>query len=333
MRVTFLGTGSASPSKYRNGSAIWLDIPRGRVGASSNSGDCNSAYNHNSIAILLDVAEGTACQLFQHCGCDLPTFDKTLLTLRIVWISHAHADHLCGFPALVESLFQARFRESKRLRQQNVNEVRILVFAPAAVLSYYRYCLEVAGLEDVVRLVDIQVSRFAGDHVEVKKASHGRVSCLVSVPVLHCKHAYGAVISLQLPDPQGIGEGRSLKIVYSGDCRPSQSLVAAGKNCDLLIHEATFADSRLADAKKKLHCTRSEAIHVSSVMRAKFTTLTHFSQRYPVSQAEEQSEREEEKFVSNGSTPQYAVTFDFCPSASQHKQPFSHQSPTALRRC
>ena len=89
VRVTFLGTGSASPSKYRNGSAIWLDIPRGRVGASSNSGDCNSVYNHNSIAILLDVAEGAACQ-FSTCGCDLPTFGRDLLTLRIVDQSRSH---------------------------------------------------------------------------------------------------------------------------------------------------------------------------------------------------------------------------------------------------
>jgi ribonuclease BN (tRNA processing enzyme) len=72
-----------------------------------------------------------------------------------------------------------------------------------------------------------------------------------------------------------------MKIVYSGDCRPSQALITAGMNCDLLLHEATFNDTMSNDAECKRHCTTSEAVNVGLRMHAKYTVLTHFSQRYP----------------------------------------------------
>ena len=93
---------------------------------------------------------------------------------------------------------------------------------------------------------------------------------LVSVPVLHCNQSYGVVLNLR----------NGCRVVYSGDCRPSESLVSAGRGCDLLIHEATFGDCRAADASKKKHCTTSEAAAVGRRMRARHTVLTHFSQRY-----------------------------------------------------
>lgn len=53
-----------------------------------------------------------------------------------------------------------------------------------------------------------------------------------------------------------------------------------GQDSDLLIHEATFEDSLVAEARSKYHSTSYEAIDVGMQMRAKFTLLTHFSQRY-----------------------------------------------------
>ena len=89
----------------------------------------------------------------------------------------------------------------------------------------------------------------------------------------HCQNAYGIVLDL----------ASGQKIVFSGDCRPSQSLVKAGINCNLLIHEATFDDIRMQDALKKKHSTISEAVGIAKKMNAEHTILTHFSQRYPKS--------------------------------------------------
>lgn len=53
-----------------------------------------------------------------------------------------------------------------------------------------------------------------------------------------------------------------------------------GRGSDLLVHEATMEDGLEEEARKKKHSTTSEAIEVGRAMGAKFTLLTHFSQRY-----------------------------------------------------
>ena len=69
-------------------------------------------------------------------------------------------------------------------------------------------------------------------------------------------------------------------MVYSGDTRPCDALVAAGRGATLLIHEATFDDDLADDARAKRHSTRSEALDVAARMGAYRTLLTHLSQRY-----------------------------------------------------
>jgi ribonuclease Z len=54
----------------------------------------------------------------------------------------------------------------------------------------------------------------------------------------------------------------------------------SGRGSDLLIHEATMEDEHMREAQSKLHSTTSQAIKVGLRMGAKFTLLTHFSQRY-----------------------------------------------------
>ncbi|MHA2269869.1 MAG: ribonuclease Z, partial [Promethearchaeota archaeon] len=69
------------------------------------------------------------------------------------------------------------------------------------------------------------------------------------------------------------------KITYSGDLRPTKSLIDLGKNSDILIHEATFAE-KLADlAKEKKHSTSTEAAMDAKEMKAKQLILTHISTR------------------------------------------------------
>jgi ribonuclease Z len=103
------------------------------------------------------------------------------------------------------------------------------------------------------------------------------LSRLHSVPVVHCAHAYAAV--LEEAPPAGAGPG--WKVVYSGDTRPCDSLVEAARGASLLVHEATFEDALEEEAVAKRHSLTREAVATGARAGAFRTLLTHFSQRYP----------------------------------------------------
>ena len=66
---------------------------------------------------------------------------------------------------------------------------------------------------------------------------------------------------------------------------------------DVLLNECTFTPDRQEQALAKKHCTMEEALEVAKVVGARYTILTHFSQRYSKSMelddgVKEQEERE-----------------------------------------
>lgn len=87
--VTTLGTGSAIPSKYRNVSATHLDIPG--VGG-----------------ILLDCGEGSLGQLRRRFG---PEGTRRVLEeMRMIYISHMHADHHLGLQVILREKAKVSLR-------------------------------------------------------------------------------------------------------------------------------------------------------------------------------------------------------------------------------
>jgi len=72
--------------------------------------------------------------------------------------------------------------------------------------------------------------------------------------------------------------GRS--IGYSGDTRPSASLVRFFSGVDLLIFDSTFAARDADKAVDRKHSTSVEAAELAKKARAKRLALTHFSARY-----------------------------------------------------
>jgi hypothetical protein len=151
---------------------------------------------------------------------------------------------------------------------------RLFVVAPQTAWRYLEYAAAVAGLDSFVVFVDAAATMQGACMTPALAQLYSSctlIESLLSVPVYHCKDAFAVVLVLTTGD----------KIVYSGDCRPSKALTAAGLGCDLLIHEATFDDEMSEDAVTKKHSTVSEAVSVGYAMRAKNNILTHFSQRYP----------------------------------------------------
>ena len=104
---------------------------------------------------------------------------------------------------------------------------------------------------------------------EIMRKATG-LSQFAAASVPHCHGAKGVAVTFWT----------GFKFTYSGDCRPTRSLVEIGKGSTVLLHEATFDDELKGDAEAKLHSTTSEAIGVGIAMHARRILLTHFSQRY-----------------------------------------------------
>ena len=203
LRVCCLGTGCSVPSPYRAPAAIYLE--HGEVGG-----------------VMLDAGEGCTGQLVRLLGAEGAA--AALRRLTVVWISHAHADHHLGLPRLVLAAASVRGPDAPPL----------LVVAPRVVCRWAESCIRSLPPSRLPSCRIVSCDRFgdaqsAERHWLLRESGLGLTE-LRSVPVHHCADAWGCVLTHR----------SGWKVVYSGDTRPCDALVAAGAGATLLIHEATI---------------------------------------------------------------------------------------------
>ncbi|CCD68706.1 Zinc phosphodiesterase ELAC protein 2 homolog [Caenorhabditis elegans] len=269
-KLTFFGTSSAVPSKYRNVTGYLVE-------ASENS------------AILIDVGEGTYGQMravFGEDGCK-----QLLVNLNCVLITHAHQDHMNGLYTIIARRKEA-FESLGAPYRPLVLVCNRNVLKP---MKTYSICFE--NIEHLLEIVDIsrypltppgspggppgKRPRLPSPHLPPsrdvlqdmsssfdKKA--WKLDELKAVQVHHTRMANGFVMRVA-----------GKRIVFSGDTKPCDLLVEEGKDADVLVHESTFEDGHEADAMRKRHSTMGQAVDVGKRMNAKHIILTHFSARYP----------------------------------------------------
>lgn len=248
--VVFLGTGSAVPSKYRNTSCILVNFP------------------HSKDSVILDCGEGSYGQLFRFYGPDKVC--EILKQLKIVYVSHHHADHHIGLVQLI-------------LERRKYTDEPLLLLLPRGVDSVLR--LHNDSFSDLSESYEIFSTEllhqahpeFQHTHAAVIDRTHGLLDRIETIPVDHCPNSCATVMRFKIGKP-GMD---SFTLAYSGDAMPSCLFEIKGRGCDLLIHEATFEHRLQEDALSKKHSTSTQAIEVGRAMEAKFTILTHFSQRHP----------------------------------------------------
>ena len=284
VEITTLGTGSALPSKYRNVSATLMRVP---------------GWGN----MLFDCGENTLGQLKR--VFPPAELDQILRDLRLIFISHMHADHHLGTVGVIKAWYElvhnaqpapappADVEPSKLLESKD----RLTVIAEPAMTLWLS---EYAAVEDYgfSRLAPLNCSpafpykqqrsrlnwfvtpaELAAMHYQERrsKAAANDISPeligLKDVQTVLVTHCHGArAVSITWPN--------GFKASYSGDCRPSKYFVEIGKGSTVCIHEATFDDELQGDAEAKNHSTTSEALGVAQGMGAKACVLTHFSQRY-----------------------------------------------------
>lgn len=286
--ITLLGTGSMQPSKYRNVSAIYINL-------------------FSKGGLLLDCGEGTLGQLKRRFG--IEGADNAVRSLRCIWISHIHADHHAGLtrilslrhdllkgtphdPVLVVGPRRLkRYLDAyKRLEDLDMLFLDCNHTTEASLDAFERLdsnteqsSMETPTNPEITWMnIDGQgESAFPIMKKLVKSLQEAGLEALVSVPVVHCPQAFGVVLKASERTNRAGEVIPGWKIVYSGDTRPCQELIKASHGATVLIHEATFEDGMLDEAVAKNHSTTGEAIQVGESAGVYRIILTHFSQRYP----------------------------------------------------
>jgi ribonuclease Z len=70
------------------------------------------------------------------------------------------------------------------------------------------------------------------------------------------------------------------RVVVTGDTRPCEASIEAGRDCDVMVHDATFLSTEQVRARDTGHSTAAEAAVVAKEAGAKLLVLTHISFRH-----------------------------------------------------
>lgn len=217
-----------------------------------------------------------------------------------IFFTHTHSDHILGLTGLLRTLQLQGRTEPMHL------------WGPKGCSKTLRQCISLGGerLTFPVELTelnegqtvtrdDYHVASFPVDHrgasaVGYALVEHDRLGRFspetareLGIPEgpLWGQIHKGQAITLpdgRVIEPQTLvgAARRGRKIVLTGDTRPCATTIAAARDADLLIHEATFADDEAARAVETGHSTAREAGEVARAAAARRLVLTHISARY-----------------------------------------------------
>lgn len=188
IRVYTLGTGASVSDAHRSTTMLALDN-----GADLVAVDCGADLHQRMLLVGL---------------ADRP--------IRGLLLTHPHADHIAGFPLLVQKLWLAKLQDS------------LTVWGPAETLDAARRLLEVFAPDhwkDRIELIWKELDPAPESTVEI-----GTTWSLRARWVEHVEPTVG----LRFTD-----RATGKVVAYSGDTAPCEAVALLGENADLLVHEAT----------------------------------------------------------------------------------------------
>ncbi len=173
----------------------------------------------NSIYLLLDCSTGL---YLIDCGGSpshkLALIGADLCRLRGVLLTHDHADHIYGFPVLVQTLLL--------LNWAGRWDHELVVWGLAETLATAATLLDALGLTDRIPINWETILPAAIGHV-VLETDDLR---LLTAPTRHSRPSVAVRVEAQ-------ASGRSL--TYSSDTGPSENVRLLAAGTDILLHEAT----------------------------------------------------------------------------------------------
>ncbi len=268
--VVFLGTAGSMPTAFRAPTALLV--------------------RRGGERLLFDCAEGTQRQLL------ISTVG--LVDLKEIFLTHYHADHYLGLPGMLKT-FALRGREAP-ITVYGPRGLRDLFVSLRRIFGKLTYEYDLVELDpgDSLRRDGYAIDTFPSLHgvpalgyALVEDERPGRfdvdAATALGVPSGPERGALqrGEVVTLadgRVVRPEDVlGPPRAgRKLALTGDTAPSPDVVAAVRNADLLVHEATFLEDERDRARETMHSTAADAAVVAREAGVELLALTHLSNRY-----------------------------------------------------
>ena len=270
LSVTFLGTGASCPTVDRNVAGL--------------------AVQREGEMILFDCGEGSQRQMMRY---------GVGFSFTEVFFTHYHADHMLGITGLLRTM-GLQDRTAPVVLYGPRGAQRVLGAAVVLGIERNKFPVEIVELRAGDRLTrpEYDIVAFETEH---------RADTVGYALVEHIRLGrFNPERALELGIPEGplwgrlhkgesvvLEDGRIISpaelvgapragraLVYSGDTRPTLSVIEAARGADLLVHEATFGGDEAERAKETGHSTAAEAARVAHDAGVRRLVLTHISPRY-----------------------------------------------------
>lgn len=264
--VCLLGSGGMMPLPYR-----WLTSLMTRFNGSS---------------LLIDCGEGTQIAIKEK-GWSFKPID-------VICFTHYHGDHISGLPGLLLTMGNADRKEPLTLigpkgLERVVSALRVI----APELPFPIIYKEIEGAEQTFELNGYRLKAFRVNHnvlcygytMEIDRAGKFDVERAKEqeIPQKYWKHLQkGETIETEngilTPDMVLGAPRKGLKLTYTTDTRPTNSIRENAKDSDLFICEGMYGEKeKAAKAVEYKHMTFYEAAHLAKDAQVKEMWLTHYS--------------------------------------------------------
>jgi len=270
LSITLLGTGAACPSVERNVAAL--------------------AIVREGETLIFDCGEGTQRQMMRY---------GVSFAFREIFFTHYHADHMLGVTGLMRTMgLQDRTLPVTLYGPRGA--ARILGAAISLGIERNRFPIDIVELQpgERIRRDEYDIAVFPTDHridtVGYAVVEHTRLGRFnperaqeLGIPEgplwgkLHKGETVELPDGLRVSPDELVGTPRRGRtVLYTGDTRPSLSVVEAARGADVLVHDSTFGEDERERAVETGHSTAAQAAEIAREAGVRRLVLTHISPRY-----------------------------------------------------
>ncbi|MCD8013439.1 MAG: ribonuclease Z [Lachnospiraceae bacterium] len=264
--VCLLGSGGMMPLPYR-----WLTSLMTR---------------YNGSSLLIDCGEGTQIALREK-GWSFKPIDTICFT-------HYHGDHISGLPGLLLTMGNAeRTKPVTMIGPKGLERVVNALRVVAPELPFPIIFKEIQGAEQVFEENGYRITAFRVNHnvlcygysLEILRAGRFDVERAKSaeIPMKYWSRLQkGEVIEedgrVFCPEDVLGPPRRGIKVTYTTDTRPTDSIVKHAEDSDLFICEGMYGEAdKDVKAVEHKHMTFAEAARLARRAQPKELWLTHYS--------------------------------------------------------